>query len=214
MLPFLTDLPPKSTVLCLGAHCDDIELGCGGTLVALARRLEAPRFVWVVFAGDEVREAETRAAAQRLQGDGCEVTVHRFRPSYFPYDGAAIKKTFDVLATRLDPQLIFTHHLADRHQDHRLVGELTWNHFRDHSILEYEIVKFEGDLGHPNAYMPLSPEVLEHKLAVLTECFPSQQGRPWFDTELFRGHMRLRGVECNASSRYAEAFHVRKFRLA
>lgn len=214
MLPFPPNLPPKSTVLCLGAHCDDIELGCGGTLLELARRLEAPRFVWVVFAGDEVREAETRAAAQRLLGDGCEVTVHRFRSSYFPYDGAAIKQTFDALAASLDPQLIFTHHLADRHQDHRLVGELTWNRFRDHNIFEYEIVKFEGDLGHPNAYMPLSPEVLEHKLAVLTECFVSQRSRSWFDGELFRGHLRLRGVECNAGSRYAEAFHIRKFRLA
>lgn len=214
MLPFLPDLPPESTVLCLGAHCDDIELGCGGTLLELARRLHAPRFVWVVFAGDEVREAETRTAARRLLGAGCEVTVHRFRPSYFSYDGAVIKQTFGALAANLDPQLIFTHHLADRHQDHRLVGELTWSSFRNHSILEYEIVKFEGDLGHPNAYMPLSPDALKRKLAVLAECFASQRSRSWFDDELFRGHMRLRGVECNASSRYAEAFHLRKFRLA
>jgi LmbE family N-acetylglucosaminyl deacetylase len=215
MLAFMPELTAGATVLCLGAHCDDIELGCSGALIELRQRFPALRFVWVVFAGDETREAETRAAAARLLGNDerCSVSVHRFRASYFPSCAAEVKDAMEALRSRIEPQLIFTHHLADRHQDHRLVGELTWNSFRNHSILEYEIAKFEGDLGQPNCYVPLSAPVLERKVATLMDCFPSQHARGWFDAELFRGHMRLRGMECNAHSRYAEAFHVRKFRL-
>lgn len=213
MLAFRPDLAADATVLCLGAHCDDIEIGCGGTLLELQRRQPGLRFVWEVFSGDDEREAETRAAAAQLLGASCRVTVHRFRGSYFPWCGAGIKDAVEALRARVEPQLVFTHHLADRHQDHRLLAELTWNSFRNHALLEYEIAKFEGDLGQPNCYMPLSEAVLERKLAVLMDCFPSQRGRSWFDAGLFRGQMRLRGVECNAPSRHAEAFHARKLSM-
>lgn len=212
MLSFRPQLPAEGTVLCLGAHCDDIEIGCSGTLLELQQRQPGLRFVWVVFSGDEIREPETRSAASRLLGAGarCEVTVHRFRNSYFPWSAPEIKDCFERLRAQCSPDLIFTHVLQDRHQDHRLVAELTWNCFRNHSILEYEIAKYEGDLGQPNVYVPLSLAVMERKLDVLLNCFPSQRSRSWFDADLFQGQMRLRGVECNAPSRYAEAFHGRK----
>ena len=209
------DVGPEGTVLCLGAHCDDIEIGCSGALMELQQRQPGLRFHWVVFSGDDTREAETRHAAARLIGDGheCGVEVHRFRTSYFPHCGAEIKDAFEALRRRVEPDLIFTHCLTDRHQDHRLVAELTWNTFRDHTILEYEIQKYEGDLAHPNLFVPLSDDVMRRKVAALMECFPSQRSHGWFDPELFQGHMRLRGVECNAQSRYAEAFHARKLTL-
>jgi LmbE family N-acetylglucosaminyl deacetylase len=215
MLAFSPNLPPNATILCLGAHCDDIEIGCGGTLLQLRRRFASLRIVWHVFSGGAVREAETRSAAAKLIGEdaSARVVVHGFRASYFPYHGAEIKDVFEALKGEVAPELVFTHFLQDRHQDHRVVSELTWNTFRDHAILEYEIPKFEGDLGHPNVYVPLDEANAEHKVATLLESFPSQASRPWFDADLFRGHMRLRGVECNAPQRFAEAFHGRKVTL-
>jgi LmbE family N-acetylglucosaminyl deacetylase len=214
MLSFDPKFPPKATVLCLGAHCDDIEIGCAGTVLELRQRFPDLHVEWIVFSGDEVRAAETRsAAAKLLGGTDCVVDVHAFRGSYFPYLGADIKDVFEAIKQRLTPHLIFTHYLQDRHQDHRIIAELTWNTFRDHSILEYEVAKFEGDLAQPNVYVPLSKLNLDRKVATLIDCFPSQSSRTWFDADLFRGHMRLRGVECNAPSRYAEAFHARKLTL-
>jgi LmbE family N-acetylglucosaminyl deacetylase len=212
MLRFTPQFPASGTVLCLGAHCDDIEIGCGGTLLELHQRHPALRFEWVVFSGDEQREAETRAAAARLLGD-CQLSVHRFRASYFPYCAAEIKDAFEALKARVQPDLIFSHFLQDRHQDHRVLAELTWNSFRAHSILEYEIAKYEGDLAHPNVYVPLGADNVGRKVETLLGCFASQRSRSWFDADLFRGQMRLRGVECNAPSRYAEAFHARKLTL-
>lgn len=211
-LRFTPQLPADATVLCLGAHCDDIEIGCGATLVEWRRRRPDLRFVWTVFAGDGTREAETRAAAGRLLGPNAalNVDVLKFPMSYFPYEGAAIKDAFESLRARCEPDLVLTHYLADRHQDHRVIAELTWNTFRDHAVLEYEIPKYEGDLGHPGVYCPVPVAAADHKIETLLSCFPSQRSRQWFDAELFRGHMRLRGVECNAPSRYAEAFHARK----
>src|SRR6185437_4023019 len=208
IIRFEPKMPSGGTVLCLGAHCDDIEIGCGGTLIELHRRHSALRFIWVVFSGDPIREAETQAAAAALlAGATCSVEVHRFRGSYFPYVGAEIKDAFEALRSRVSPDLVMTHHIHDRHQDHRTVGELTWNTFRSHAILEYEIPKYEGDLGQPQVYCPLSSASVELKVSTLMRCFPSQHGRQWFDAELFRGHLRLRGVECNSPSRHAEAFH-------
>ncbi len=211
-LRFVPDLPPNGTVLCLGAHCDDIEIGCGGSLIELRIRRPDLRFVWVVFSGDEVREAETRAAAAALIGAGSHllVEVQRFRVGYFPHAGAQIKDAFEVLRARVTPDLVLTHYLADRHQDHRVVAELTWNTFRSHAILEYEIPKYEGDLGSPGVFCPLSAATVDRKVDALMSCFPSQRNHQWFDPELFRGHLRLRGIECNSPSRYAEAFHGRK----
>jgi LmbE family N-acetylglucosaminyl deacetylase len=215
MLKFSPDLPDGATVLCLGAHCDDIEIGCGGALIELRRRYPQLHFHWVVFSGDEERERETRAAAARLLDEGghCQVEVHRFRGSYFPYLGGEIKDAFEALRGRVSPDLIFTHFINDRHQDHRVIAELTWNTFRDHAVLEYEIAKFEGDLAQPGVYFPLPLPAVERKVATLLECFPSQRQRRWFDAELFRAQLRLRGVECNSPSRYAEGFHARKLIL-
>jgi LmbE family N-acetylglucosaminyl deacetylase len=214
MLRFLPDFSSEATILCLGAHCDDIEIGCGGTLVELHRRHPQVRFVWVVFSGAGARERETRAAATALLG-GANVTVevHDFRDSYFPHCAADIKGAFGQLRSRVTPDLVMTHYLADRHQDHRVLAELTWNTFRRHAILEYEIPKYEGDLAHPGVFVPLAPETVDRKVAALLECFPSQCAHPWFEAELFRGHLRLRGVECDSPTRYAEAFHARKILL-
>jgi LmbE family N-acetylglucosaminyl deacetylase len=214
VLSFKADFPPQATVLCLGAHCDDIEIGCGGALIELRLRYPQLRFHWVVFSGEDERERETRAAAEKLLG-GADylVEVLGFRASYFPYQGERIKDAFEALRTRVTPDLILTHFLGDRHQDHKVIAELTWNTFRSHAVLEYEIAKYEGDLEHPGVYFPLSLPAAELKVDTLMECFPSQRRRQWFDAELFRAQLRLRGVECNSPSRYAEAFHVRKLIL-
>jgi len=215
MLRFKPELAANGTVLCLGAHCDDIEIGCGGALVELRERHPHLRFVWVVFSGDTLRERETRAAAAALLGEGAHlsVEVQHFRGSYFPYCGADIKDAFEAVRQRVSPDLVFTHYLADRHQDHRVVAELTWNTFRSHAILEYEIAKYEGDLAHPGLYCPLSTASVDRKVTTLLQCFASQRNHQWFDADLFRGHLRLRGVECNSPTGYAEAFHARKLVL-
>lgn len=200
------------TVLCLGAHCDDIEIGCGGTLMTLQNRQPRTRFEWVVFTREEGRDRETRDAAEKLLGaGGVSVEVFDFRMSYLPYEGAKVKDGFESIKARLQPDLVFTHRLEDRHQDHRHIAELTWNTFRNHLVLEYEIPKYEGDLGHPNLFVPLDAAVAARKVDVLMSAFPSQTARTWFRREVFEGHMRLRGIECNATSGSAEAFHARKF---
>jgi LmbE family N-acetylglucosaminyl deacetylase len=215
MLRFEPSLSDDATVLCLGAHCDDIEIGCGGTLMMLRERLPRLKFHWVVFSSEVVRKPETEAAAAQMLGTGAHLTVDvlDFRGSYFPAQWSAIKDAVEGVKARIKPQLVFTHFLHDRHQDHRVLAELSWNTFRDHGILEYEIAKFEGDLAQPNVFVPLSEAVMERKVAALMDCFPSQHSRTWFDPDLFRGHMRLRGVECNAPGRFAEAFHGRKLVL-
>ncbi len=202
------------SVLCIGAHCDDIEIGCGGALLEMRKRCPGMHLLWVVFSGDDVREAETRAAARRFGVRAQDrVDVQRFPTSYFPSSAREIKDAFEALKPTVQPDLIFTHQLYDRHQDHRLLAELTWNTFRDHTILEYEIAKFEGDLGQPNVYLPLSAEVADAKVLALEDCFPSQRTRPWFAADAFRALMRIRGIECNAPSGFAEAFHGRKLVL-
>ncbi|HKU15971.1 MAG TPA: PIG-L deacetylase family protein [Steroidobacteraceae bacterium] len=200
------------TVVCIGAHCDDIEIGCGGTLARWAREYSGATFVWGIFASEGVREHESRAAAARLlEGAGrCELRFHDFRASYFPAQLERIKDAFEVLKAEVRPDVVLTHRLEDRHQDHRVLAELTWNTFRSHLILEYEIPKYEGDLGHPNVFVPLDAPVLDHKVRVLMESFPSQRSRQWFTEDTFRALARLRGLECNAPSGYAEAFHARK----
>jgi LmbE family N-acetylglucosaminyl deacetylase len=206
------DGPP--TVLCLGAHCDDIEIGCGATLVRLAREYPGIRFVWGIFSGDAAREQESRAAAQRLTPAGaCELRFHTFRDRFFPSETPAIKESFDALRATVQPHLVFTHFLADRHQDHRVIAELTWNTFRSHLILEYEIPKYEGDLGQPNLFVPLAAADLDRKVECLLESFPSQRSRSWFTADTFRALARLRGIESGAPSGFAEAFHGRKLCL-
>jgi LmbE family N-acetylglucosaminyl deacetylase len=212
MLPLRLPEGTPLTVLCLGAHCDDIEIGCSGTLLALQQRHPGTRFEWVVFTREAGRDRETLRAAASLLGDkGARVEVLDFRMSYLPYEGAKVKDGFEAIKARVQPDVIFTHRLEDRHQDHRHVAELTWNTWRNHLVLEYEITKYEGDLGHPNLYVPLEGAVAARKVDVLMDAFPSQHARSWFRREVFEGHMRLRGIECNAPSGSAEAFHARKF---
>lgn len=203
------------SVLCLGAHCDDIEIGCGGTVLRLAEERPDARFHWLVFASTPERAEEARrsAAAFLPAEGGARVAVESFRESFFPWVGAELKERFERLKAEVSPDLILTHSHEDRHQDHRLVGELTWNTFRDHLILEYEVPKYEGDLGRPNTFVPLERRLAERKVELLLECFPSQRKRAWFDAETFRSLLRLRGIECNAPEGLAEAFHGRKLVL-
>ncbi len=202
--------PPA--VLCLGAHCDDIEIGCGGTLVRWAAEYPGATFHWAVFAGDALRQQESRAAAAHLlPGErGPQLRFFQFRDSFFPAQAEQIKEAFEELKVALQPDVILTHHLADRHQDHALLANLTWNTFRSHLILEYEIPKYEGDLGHPNVYVPLARGDLDRKVRALIESFGSQRSRAWFTEDTFCALARLRGLECAAPSGFAEAFHARK----
>lgn len=202
---------PRS-LLCLGAHCDDVEIGCGGTLLRLLRENPGTAVHYVVFSGNRVREAEARDAAARLLRDAGQlrIDVHDFRNGYFPWVGHDIKEYFEALKHETRPDLILTHWRHDAHQDHALVADLTWNTFRDHLILEYEIPKYDGDLARPGVFVPLTNDDVAGKLAVLRDCFPSQRHRSWFTDETFLGLMRLRGVESNAMAGYAEAFHCRK----
>lgn len=203
---------PPQTLLCLGAHCDDIEIGCGGAILALTRKFPRLRVHWVVLSSNDERAAEAeRAAARFLDHAGDRrIAIESFRDGYFPFDGAALKDYFETVAARVDPDLIFTHYRHDRHQDHRTVSDLTWTTFRNHWVLEYEIPKYDGDLGRPNLYWPLTDEQRTAKNDILLECFGSQAARPWFARETFDGLMRLRGMECNAAGGYAEAFHCHK----
>lgn len=199
-------------VLVLGAHCDDVEIGCGGTLLALARACPQVRLHIALFSGDDARADESRAAIRRLLPSGVqhEVKIHAFRDGFFPTEQAGIKERFEELKGSCNPDIVFTHFGRDAHQDHRVVSELTWNTFRNNLVLEYEIPKYDGDLGRPNFYAPVAADVTQHKIDTLLECFPSQRGKRWFTADLFAALMRLRGMECNAPSGFAEAFHARK----
>lgn len=205
----------KPVVLCLGAHCDDIEIGCGGTLLELGNSLRKASLHCVVFASDGIREAETRAALSELSvgWDNVTIKVHRFRNGYFPYVGADIKDAFEALKSKVQPDLIFTHYRDDRHQDHRTISDLTWNTFRDNLVLEYEIPKYDGDFGQPNAYVEISEANAATKVDCLQRCFPSQHDKHWFKPENFKALMRVRSIECNAASGFAEAFYARKVKL-
>jgi len=202
-------------VLAIGAHADDIEIGCGGTLLRLVAEQPNLSVDWVVLSGLGERAGEAAdSAAAFLQGAAeTRVTVEQFRDGFFPYLGGAVKEFFEQLKSRVAPDLVLTHRLEDRHQDHRLVAELTWNTFRDHLVLEYEVPKYEGDLGQPNLFVPLTADQCERKVELLRKCFPSQAGRAWFSDDTFMALLRLRGVESNAPGRYAEAFHARKLVL-
>jgi LmbE family N-acetylglucosaminyl deacetylase len=202
-------------VLAIGAHADDIEIGCGGTILRLAGERRDLTVDWVVLSGDGERagEAGDSAAAFLAGAARRRITVERFRDGFLPYDGGAVKELFERLKSEVDPDLILTHRLEDRHQDHRLVSELTWNTFRNHLILEYEIPKYEGDLGQPNLFVPLEPELGQRKVELLRKCFPSQAGRSWFSDDTFWSLLRLRGIESGGPGRFAEAFTARKLVL-
>jgi LmbE family N-acetylglucosaminyl deacetylase len=202
-------------ILCLGAHCDDIEIGCGGALLALIKAYRTVNVTWVAFSAAPARERELKASATRfLSGaTASRVIAHKFRDGFFPADFAAVKEVFESLKRLPAPDVVFTHHRQDLHQDHRVVGDLTWNTFRDHLVLEYEIPKYDGGLTTPSAYVALSKAQVERKIRTLLECYASQGRKSWFSAETFRGLMRLRGIESGASSGWAEGFHASKFLL-
>jgi LmbE family N-acetylglucosaminyl deacetylase len=207
---------PVTRVLALGCHSDDIEIGCGATLLALTRSRPDVEVTWVVLGADGDRADEARASAGRFltTAGRAEVVVHGFRDGFFPYVGADVKDVFESLKATTDPQLVFTHTRFDLHQDHRLVCELTWNTFRDNLVLEYEVPKYDGDLGTPNLFVPVSRELAEEKARLVFEAFPTQSDKHWFEPEVFLGLMRLRGMESRSPSGYAEAFIGRKLSLA
>lgn len=216
MLGFDLQGPARPTrFLFLGAHCDDIEIGCGGTLLRLTEAYPDAEFHWVTFASDPERASETKSCAERLLGTEVRRTVQidAYRESHFPSQTAELKECMEAVKARCQPDVVFTHYREDRHQDHRVVSDLTWNSFRDHVVLEYEIPKFDGDLGVPNLFVPLSRDVVNRKIEALLKCFVSQRERYWFTDETFRGLMRLRGVEARSEGGYAEAFYARKVTL-
>jgi LmbE family N-acetylglucosaminyl deacetylase len=202
-------------VLCLGAHCDDIEIGCGGTVLRLREANPELEIHWVVLCSDERRRSEAQEGARRFLGAGAEkrVQIQGFRDGFLPYEGREVKEFFERLKGELQPDLILTHYRADLHQDHRVVSDLTWNTFRNHLILEFEIPKYDGDLGVPSLFVPLSEAQMARKCEHVLAAFPSQRARRWFSEDTFRALARLRGVECNAPEGYAEAFHARKLVL-
>ena len=208
-------LAQVSTVLCLGAHADDIEIGCGGTVLKLAASNPNLNVHWVVLSAEGRRADEARASAERfLDGVGeRDVEVQAFRERYFPYL-SQLKEFFDGLKTRVAPDLILTHHGADAHQDHRVVADMTWSTFRDHLILEYEIPKYDGDLSRPNVFVGLDQQTARRKAEAILQGFPSQRDRYWFTEETFLALLRLRGIEARAPGGYAEAFNARKLLLA
>lgn len=210
MIPRLDE---ARTILCLGAHADDIEIGCGGTLLRMLGNGGEHNVVWVVLSADGERADEAARGAARFldAARGTDVRIEAFRDSFFPYaNGTSLKEFFHRLAREVTPDVVFTHALEDRHQDHRLVAELTWNAFRGPQILEYEIPKFDGDLGRPNVLVRLDRETCERKIAGIVETFASQRDKPWFDEETLWALLRLRGVEAGAAGGYAEGFHGRK----
>ena len=205
------DLPYK--VLCLGAHADDIEIGCGGTILRLIRDYRDIVFYWIVFNGNPERREEALTSAHLFLKDVEKKVIEtkNFRDGFFPFQGTEIKEYFERIKSAFSPDLIFTHYREDRHQDHRLISDLTWNTFRDHLILEYEIPKYDGDLGVPNAFVPLEEAVCRRKVAYIRDSFKTQRGKHWFAEDVFFALLRLRGIESGV--RYAEAFHSRKIIL-
>ena len=200
------------SVLCLGAHSDDIEIGAGATLLSMMDRGIRVEVHWCVLSGAGDREEEARASATDFLANAAsaQIEVMPFKDSFFPEQSDAIKSWFEVLKRRANPDLILTHRRDDAHQDHQQVCRLTWNTFRDHCVLEYEIPKWDGDMGQPNLYVPVSASLLQRKIDLLISHFGSQRSKQWFDPETFFGLARLRGMECRAPERYAEAFFARK----
>jgi LmbE family N-acetylglucosaminyl deacetylase len=211
-LDLLDGVEGTGTILALGAHCDDIEIGCGGTLLRLLASRPGLEVIWAVFCSSEERAREARAsAAAFLRGaERARVVTHEFKDGYLPYSGAAVKDAFEALKKECRPDVVFTHWREDRHQDHRLVSDLTWNTWRNHLILEYEIPKYDGDFGSPNLFSPLPRAILERKIDLVLEHFQSQSGKHWLTRDLLQAVARIRGMECVATEQVAEAFYARK----
>jgi LmbE family N-acetylglucosaminyl deacetylase len=212
MVPFrLTDRPDGLRILLLGAHCDDIEIGCGGTIMRLVKEYKVQAVKWVVFTSNPLRREEAKECADVFLDSVAskEVLVHDLRDGHLPFFGADVKKLFEDLKS-FNPDVIFTHARHDRHQDHNLLAEMTWNTFRDHTIIEYEIPKYEGDLGHPNVFVTVPASLAQMKADSIVNGYRSQAGKQWFDRETFLSLMRIRGVEAASPTKYAEGFYVSK----
>jgi len=199
-------------VLCLGAHSDDIEIGCGGTLLRLLANNPNLEVMWVVFSSGRERRTEALKSAKQflLLAKRRIITVKNFEGSFFPYSGREIKTFFEKLKKQFSPDLIFTHYRNDLHQDHRIISDFTWNTWRHHLVLEYEIPKYDGDMGVPNAFVPLSEAIVRQKVRILMETFKTQRTKQWFSEDTFRSLARIRGIECDSPDRFAEAFYCRK----
>jgi len=213
----LSDLFSKKNpkILCLGAHPDDIEIGCSATLLKLVKNSSAANICWVVFSGNGERQKEALQSAQTLLKNlkSKKIILKNFKDGYFPFFGETIKDYFEEIKQAFNPDIIFTHYIKDAHQDHRLIGSLTWNTFRDNLIIEYEIPKYDGDFGVPNLYVNLDKSLVNEKIKTIIEGFPSQNGKRWFNKGTFIAIMNLRGVESNSPSKYAEAFYCRKISI-
>jgi len=207
-------LPRKAggyRILCLGAHCDDIEIGCGGAILQLLQERKVADIQWVVFSSTRVRGPEARRSAQAFlkAAQRKTIVIKQFRDGFFPYSGGEVKDFFETLKA-FSPDLIFTHYRHDLHQDHRLLCELTWNTFRNHMILEYEIPKYDGDLGSPNFFLELDEPIVRRKIQMILDSFQSQDEKHWFSERTFRSLLTLRGMESRSTTNYAEAFYCRK----
>jgi LmbE family N-acetylglucosaminyl deacetylase len=205
----------KRKILCLGAHADDIEIGCGGSILRWLEEDASLEVYWVVLSSGRERKKEALKSADLFlkKARKRKVVVEDFRDGFFPYDGAAIKEYFETLKKRFSPDLVLTHYRHDRHQDHRVVSDLTWNAFRREMILEYEIPKYDGDLGQPNLFVPLSESVCRKKIRHILEVFETQRVKDWLTEDTLQAILRLRGVECRAPQKWAEAFYCRKMIL-
>ena len=201
-------------ILCLGAHSDDIEIGCGGTILKLLEEHPGLEVMWVVFSAEGVRKAEATASARAFlkKARKSKVVVMDFRGSFFPFRGEELKSFFETLKP-FQPDVVFTHYRDDRHQDHRVLSDLTWNIFRNHAILEYEIPKYDGDYGSPNFFVPVTKTHLQRKARLLLTHFKSQSTKHWFMDELFLATPRIRDMECASPTQYAEAYYSRKMVL-
>lgn len=202
-------------ILCLGAHCDDIEIGCGGALLKLMGQYPVRHVMWVVFASNAVRKQEALRSAEAFleKAESRDIVVLDYRDAFLQFSALEIKEYFESVKREFNPNLVFTHYRDDRHQDHRLISDLAWNTFRDHFILEYEIPKYDGDLGTPNCFVHLTEEQASRKVELLMSYFASQKKKHWFDKETFLALLRIRGMESASPTRYAEAFHLRKMVL-
>lgn len=199
-------------ILCLGAHSDDIEIGCGGTILRMLENYKNTRVTWIVFSSEPPRDKEARQSANLFLTDAIDkkIIIENYRNGYFPYIGVELKNYFESVKANIYPDLVFTHCRTDLHQDHRLVSELTWNVFRNNLIYEYEIPKYDGDLGSPNVFVPIDNAICKRKINNIIKCFKSQSNKHWFAKDLFLSTLRIRGMECASPTNYAEAFYSRK----
>lgn len=210
MLAFKFPENKSLNILCFGAHCDDIEIGAGGALLKIIKDYQVSKVNWVVFSSNDVRKAEALKSAERFLTGVSEkkINVESFRDGFLPFHAAEIKESFERIKNEISPDIIFTHYRNDRHQDHRLISDLTWNTWRDHLILEYEIPKYDGDLGIPNFYVALDNEIVAERNKIILESFTSQHSKHWFSEDTFNALLRIRGME--SATRFAEAFYGRK----